>query len=107
MTYRKNTTRRDVQQEIGSQAYAFEELVAELTSAMLCSPLVIEDTPREDHVRYVKSWLDILKSDKRAIFTAASKAQAATGLIPKYAVAEGAQEDTHDSLEEALQVAAA
>ena len=57
MTYRKNTTRRDVQQEIGSQAYAFEELVAELTSAMLCSPLVIaEATERSvEHADWVLS----------------------------------------------------
>jgi antirestriction protein ArdC len=31
--------------------------------------------PRPDHARYTASWLEVLRSDKRAIFSAASKAQ--------------------------------
>jgi antirestriction protein ArdC len=30
-----------------------------------------------DHAAYISSWLRVLKSDKRAIFTAASQAQKA------------------------------
>jgi antirestriction protein ArdC len=30
---------------------------------------------RADHAQYINSWLKVLKADKRAIFTAASKAQ--------------------------------
>ena len=33
--------------------------------------------PRPDHARYVAHWLDLLRADRRAVFTAASKAQAA------------------------------
>jgi antirestriction protein ArdC len=33
--------------------------------------------PRADHAQYLASWLKVLKADKRAIFTAASKAQQA------------------------------
>ena len=33
--------------------------------------------PRPDHAAYVASWLKVLRTDKRAIFTAAAKAQAA------------------------------
>lgn len=69
----------------GDDAYAFEELIAELASAMLCGSLNIEDEPRPDHARYLNSWLDVLKQDKRAIFTAASKAQAAADLILQHA----------------------
>ena len=32
---------------------------------------------REDHARYVAHWLGLLRGDRRAIFTAAGKAQAA------------------------------
>lgn len=61
----------------GDQAYAFEELVAEMGAAFSCARLGIENETREDHASYLASWLRVLKSDKRAIFTAASKAQAA------------------------------
>ena len=39
--------------------------------------LGIAHHPRADHAAYVASWLRALKDDPRAIFTAASKAQAA------------------------------
>ena len=55
-----------------------EELVAELTSAFLLADLGIAHDPRPDHAAYLASWLQLLKQDDRALFTAASKAQAAT-----------------------------
>lgn len=61
----------------GDQAYAFEELVAELGAAFACARLGITAETREDHASYLASWLKVLKADKKAIFTAASKAQAA------------------------------
>jgi antirestriction protein ArdC len=36
--------------------------------------LGIAHHPRRDHAAYVASWLRVLKTDPRAIFTAASKA---------------------------------
>jgi antirestriction protein ArdC len=65
----------------GDQAYAFEELVAELGAAFLCATLGISNEPREDHAAYIDSWLRVLKGDKKAIFTAASKAQAAVDYL--------------------------
>lgn len=65
----------------GDQAYAFEELVAEMGAAFSCARLGIENETREDHASYLASWLKVLKSDKRAIFTAASKAQAACDFL--------------------------
>ena len=56
----------------GSQAYAMEELVAELGAAFLCAELGITVEPRADHAQYLAHWLNVLKADKRAIFTAAS-----------------------------------
>jgi antirestriction protein ArdC len=47
--------------------------------------LELELTPREDHARYIGSWLRVLKADKRAIFTAASKAQQAADFMNRMA----------------------
>lgn len=73
---------RDMSGRFGSQAYAVEELVAELGAAFLCADLGITPEPRADHASYIKSWLEVLKSDKKAVFTAASWAsQAANWLL--------------------------
>lgn len=61
-------------ERFGDDAYAFEELVAELSAAFLCAELEITNTPRHDHAQYVANWLTVLKSDAKAIFTAASQA---------------------------------
>jgi len=68
---------RNLKGRFGDNAYAAEELVAELGAAFLGAILGIEVSPRLDHAQYVKNWLAVLKSDKKAIFTAASKASAA------------------------------
>jgi antirestriction protein ArdC len=65
---------RKLEGRFGSQSYAFEELIAELSSAFLCARLEITNEPRQDHASYLKSWLDVLKEDKKAILTAASEA---------------------------------
>lgn len=65
----------------GSDAYAFEELVAELGAAFLCAELGITPDVRDDHAAYLESWLAILKQDKRAIFAAASQAQRAADYL--------------------------
>jgi len=63
----------------GDDAYAAEELVAEIGSAFLCARLKIAG--RLQHPEYVASWLKVLKGDKRAIFTASSAAQKAADLL--------------------------
>jgi antirestriction protein ArdC len=68
---------RDLGKRFGDNAYAAEELVAELGAAFTCAHLGLSTEPRADHAQYIQSWLRVLKADKRAIFTAASKAQQA------------------------------
>lgn len=58
----------------GDEGYAMEELVAELGSAFLCADLNIAPEIRDDHAAYLAHWLEVLKNDKRAIFSAASHA---------------------------------
>ncbi|MBW5435358.1 DUF1738 domain-containing protein [Bradyrhizobium canariense] len=69
---------RDIGKSFGDNAYAREELVAELGAAFLCADLGIAPEPRPDHAAYLATWLTVLKSDKRAIFSAAALAQKAT-----------------------------
>jgi antirestriction protein ArdC len=38
-------------------------------------------SPRDDHAAYIATWLDALKNDKRAIFTAAAHAQRAADYL--------------------------
>ena len=68
---------RELGKRFGDAAYAAEELIAELGAAFTCAHLGLSTEPREDHAQYLQSWLRVLKADKRAIFTAASKAQQA------------------------------
>lgn len=72
---------RDMKNRFGSEAYAMEELVAELGAAFLCADLGVTPEPREDHAQYIANWLKVLKADKKAIFTAASRAQAAVDYL--------------------------
>lgn len=75
----------------GSEAYAFEELVAELGSAFLCADLGITPEVRDDHAAYLASWLTVLKQDKRAIFAAGSQAQRAADYLHGLQPAAGAE----------------
>ena len=72
---------RDLRNRFGSEAYAAEELIAELGAAFLCAGIGISPEPRIDHARYIDSWLRILKGDKRAIFAAAAKANQAVSFL--------------------------
>jgi antirestriction protein ArdC len=65
----------------GDEGYAREELVAELASAFLCANLGITPEVRDDHAAYIASWLEALKNDKRAIFSAAAHAQKAVDYL--------------------------
>ncbi|MCG3774348.1 MAG: DNA primase TraC [Nitrospira sp.] len=63
---------RELSRRFGEASYAIEELVAEMGSAFLCAHCGING--KEQHASYLQSWLSVLKSDKRAIFTAAVQA---------------------------------
>jgi antirestriction protein ArdC len=65
----------------GDEGYAMEELVAELGAAFLCADLELTPELRPDHASYLDHWLKVLKSDKRAIFAAASHAQRAADFL--------------------------
>lgn len=72
---------RDLKNRFGSEAYAAEELVAELSSAIIGAELGLPVAHLDHHASYIASWLKILRSDDRAILTAAAKAEEAAGLL--------------------------
>lgn len=71
---------RDFGARFGDDAYAFEELVAEIGSAFLCARLGVAGE-RCQHASYVDNWLRVLKGDKRAIVTAAAAARRAVEFV--------------------------
>jgi antirestriction protein ArdC len=77
---------RDLKTRFGSRAYAGEELVAELGAAFLSAEFGFDGDVR--HAGYIATWIELLKADKRAFFTACSKAQAAADYLRGLALAE-------------------
>ena len=65
---------RNLAGRFGTQAYAMEELRAELASAFIGTELGLP-SQLEQHASYIDSWLSVLKKDKREIFRAAADAQ--------------------------------
>jgi antirestriction protein ArdC len=82
-TGHKDRLARDFSGRFGDSAYAAEELVADIGAAMVTAGLGLSnpDEPRRDRAGYVKGWLDILRGDKRAIFTAAAQSQRAADYL--------------------------
>lgn len=72
---------REMGGRFGSNAYAMEELVAELASAMLGAELGLPVAHLDHHASYIAAWLKVLKADSRAILTVAAKAEAAATLL--------------------------
>ena len=70
---------RDLKGRFGQAAYAAEELIAELGAAFLTAEFSFDGDLR--HAGYIETWIGLLRSDKRAFFTAASKAQAAADYL--------------------------
>lgn len=87
----------------GDEGYAAEELVAELGAAFICADLGLAAEPRADHASYIASWLNVLKDDKRAIFTAAAHAQRAADFL--HGCQPGAGEAVPDEAEPVLEAA--
>jgi len=78
----KNRLNRDLSGRFGTHSYAAEELVAELGAAFLCAHLGIKG--QLQHSEYISNWVQLLKSDSRAIFTASSKASQAADYLRSF-----------------------
>ena len=85
-TGHKSRLDRDLKHRFGAREYAAEELVAELGAAFLCAEFGFDGDVR--NAGYIATWIDLLKSDKRAFFTACSKATKAAEYLRGLALAE-------------------
>lgn len=88
-TGHKSRLERDFRGRFGDRAYAAEELVAELCAAFLCAEFGFDGDLR--HAGYVAHWIELLKADNRAFFTAAAKAQKAADYLRGLAIAAPVQ----------------
>jgi len=86
-TGHKSRLARDLSGAFGSAPYAREELVAEMTSAFLCSDCGIGNAVEENTVAYVQNWLAALKKDSKLVVVAAGAAQKAANFIRQGGVA--------------------
>ena len=85
-TEHKTRLDRNIKGRFGQAAYAAEELIAELGAAFLAAEFSFDGDVR--HAGYIATWISLLRNDKRAFFTAASKAQAAADYLRRLVLAE-------------------
>lgn len=88
-TGHKSRLDRDLKNRFGSRQYAAEELIAELGAAFLCSEFGFDGDVRS--AGYIGNWIELLKADKRAFFTASSRASKAADYLRGLALAEPAE----------------
>lgn len=79
-TGHKSRCDRDLTGRFGDEAYAMEELIAEIGAAFITAQWGMH-YQIEQHASYIESWLKVLKRDPKAIFTASAKATQATKYI--------------------------
>ena len=82
----KSRLDRDFKNRFGSRNYAAEELIAELGAAFLCAEFGFDGDVRS--AGYLATWIELLKADKRAFFTACSHASKAADYLRGLALAE-------------------
>ena len=85
----KSRLDRDLKNRFGSRNYAAEELIAELGAAFLCAEFGFDNDLR--HAGYIATWIELLKADKRAFFTACSQASKAADYLRGLALLEPAE----------------
>ena len=85
-TGHKSRLDRDLKNRFGARNYAAEELIAELGAAFLCAEFGFDGDVR--NAGYIANWIELLKADKRAFFTACSHASKAANYLRGLALAE-------------------
>lgn len=78
-TGHKSRLDRDLKNRFGSRAYGAEELIAELGAAFLSAEFGFDGDVR--NAGYIATWIDLLRADKRAFFTACNRASQAVDYL--------------------------
>lgn len=76
---------REMRGFFGSMDYAREELVAELSSAILCTKSELDVSISEHNLQYLKSWMEVLSEDPKAITQVVADASKAVDFISEKA----------------------
>ena len=63
------------------EKYAFEELVAEISSVFLCCQMKIEMEPLQNHKAYIKGWANRIRSNSDYLFKAIKSAEKVTEYV--------------------------
>lgn len=77
----KNRLSRDFTGKFGDEAYAFEELVADIGAGFLSAALGKQYIFQNNNIAYLKSWIKVLKDQPKAILKACSHAQKAADYL--------------------------
>jgi antirestriction protein ArdC len=88
----------------GDTSYSKEELVAEMTAAMLCGVAGIENSTFDNSAAYLQGWLRKLESEPKWLVQAATKASEAADYIQGIKYAKEEQEGSSEPSEEAVLV---
>jgi hypothetical protein len=96
-TAHKSRLDRDLKNRFGSRKYGAEDLIAELGAAFLCAEFGFDGDLR--HASCIAHWIELLKADKRAFFTACSQASKAADYVRGLALAEPTEVATGASIE--------
>jgi antirestriction protein ArdC len=92
-TGHESRLKRELRNRFGDEAYAMEELVAELGAAFFSAQMGIAQAKRKDHSSYLSHWLSVLKADPKALLSTSSKAQAALDYLNRAAGYEIADDE--------------
>lgn len=76
---------RDLTGRFGSDAYAVEELIAELGAAYWCAQAALSPATRTDHAAYLAGWVRVLREYPRVLITVCARAQAALDWLNQHA----------------------
>ncbi len=82
--------------DFGSPQYAFEELIAQMGSAFLCGHFGIRNEAFD--AAYIANWIEVLQSDKKAIFRASGAARLAAEFLKQVHQENRPQASTDQSL---------
>lgn len=75
-TGHKSRLNRDLNSKFGSKAYAYEELIAEMSSCFMATNF-IDEIPENhliNHQAYVQNWISIIKNDPNELVKAINSA---------------------------------
>lgn len=83
--------------KFGNDEYAREELVAELTSAIVASNIGISPTINKNNIAYLNSWTKTLRENPKVILTVLGDAAKSAELIQKTVLGEEALQEMEES----------